>query len=191
MSERTRIRRLSFMVLFAAVCFVVFTYGKISIPLPSGNAVAIHAANAAVVLSAWLIGPVPGGIAGAVGLAVADLLDPLYVLTVPKTFFLKFMIGYISGKTAEKRGLKETEDPKKIRKITLISAVCGLGFNVIAEPVAGYLYRRYILGTTAEAASILSSWLGGVTLLNAVICTIIAVLLYRLLYRQYRRITLN
>ena len=176
------------MVMFAALNFIAFTYLKISIPLATGGAVAIHIANAIVVLSAWLIGPVAGGIAGAVGLSLADVLDPLYIASAPKTFFLKFMIGFIAGKTAEKMGLNETDDRKQIRKITLISAIAGLGFNVIFEPIITYLYRRYLLGVSAEAASILSTWMAGVTALNAVICVIVSVLLYQALYKYYRQI---
>ena len=77
--NRNHIRKLSFMVMFAALNFIAFTYLKISIPLATGGAVAIHIANAIVVLSAWLIGPVAGGIAGAIGLSIADVLDPLYI----------------------------------------------------------------------------------------------------------------
>ena len=83
-------------------------------------------------------------------------------------------------------GLHKTDDKKKITRITAASAAAGLGFNVIFEPVIGYLYRRYLLGTSAEAASILSAWLGGVTAFNAVVCLFVSVLLYRALYKQYR-----
>lgn len=187
MNKKTKL--FSFTVLFAAVNYVVFTYLKINIPLPGGSAVAIHVANGIVVLSAWLIGPVYGGLAGAVGLSLADILDPLYVASAPKTFFLKFMIGFIAGKLAERMGLHETDDKKQITRITAVSAVAGLGFNVIFEPVISYLYRRYLLGTSAEAASILTAWLGGVTAFNAVVCVFVSVLLYAALYRQYRNLS--
>ena len=176
------------MVLFAALNFIAFTYLKISIPLATGGAVAIHIANAIVVLSAWLIGPVAGGIAGAIGLSLADVLDPLYIASAPKTFFLKFMIGFIAGKLAEKAGLRETDDAAKIRRITITSAAAGLGFNVVFEPIISFLYRRFLLGVSAEAASILATWMAGVTLLNAVICVIVSVLLYKALYRYYRQL---
>lgn len=185
--NRNHIRKLSFMVMFAALNFIAFTYLKISIPLATGGAVAIHIANAIVVLSAWLIGPVAGGIAGAIGLSIADVLDPLYIASAPKTFFLKFMIGFIAGTLGNRMGLKETDDPAKIRRITFLSAAAGLGFNVVFEPIISYLYRRYLLRVTAEAASILATWMAGVTALNAVICVVVSMLLYRALYRYYRQ----
>ncbi len=186
--NRKHLRRFSFTVLFAALNFIAFTYLKISIPLAGGGAVAIHIANAIVVLSAWLIGPIPGGIAGAIGLSLADVLDPLYVVSAPKTFFLKFMIGFIAGTIGNRMGLRDTDDAAKIRKITIISAAAALGFNVIFEPVISFLYRRFLLGVSAEAASILAAWLGGVTALNAVICVVVSVLLYKALYRYYRQL---
>ena len=186
--NRKHLRRFSFTVLFAALNFIAFTYLKISIPLAGGGAVAIHIANAIVVLSAWLIGPIPGGIAGAIGLSLADVLDPLYVDSAPKTFFLKFMIGFIAGTIGNRMGLRDTDDAAKIRKITIISSAAALGFNVIFEPVISFLYRRFLLGVSAEAASILAAWLGGVTALNAVICVVVSVLLYKALYRYYRQL---
>lgn len=186
MNQKTRL--LSYTVMFAALNYVVFTFAKINIPVAGGGTVAIHVANAVVVLSAWLIGPYYGGLAGAIGLSIADVLDPLYVISAPKTFFLKFMIGFISGKIAEKNSLRQTDDPKKITKITVTSAIAGLGFNVIFEPIISYIYRRFILRTGAEAAAILATWLGGVTLLNAVICVFVSTFLYRALYKGFRRI---
>lgn len=183
-----RVRDLSYTIMFAAVAFVVFTYAKINIPVPGAGTVAIHVGNAVVVLAAWLLGPVYGGIAGAVGLSLADVLDPLYIASAPKTFFLKFMIGFIAGKTAEKMGLHETDDPKKITKICVLSSIAGLGFNVIFEPIISYLYKRFLLGTSAEAASILSAWLGGVSAFNAVICVIVAALLYKALYKPFAQV---
>ena len=141
--NRNHIRKLSFMVMFAALNFIAFTYLKISIPLATGGAVAIHIANAIVVLSAWLIGPVAGGIACAIGLSIADVLDPLYIASAPKTFFLKFMIGFIAGTLGNRMGLKETDDPAKIRRITFLSAAAGLGFSELVDLLIKEALARY------------------------------------------------
>ena len=95
---------MAFIAIFAAINYVVFSYLKIDIPLAAGSSVAIHVANAIVVVSAFLLGPVEGGVAGAIGLSIADLLDPRYVASAPKTFFLKFCIGYLAGKVGQKLG---------------------------------------------------------------------------------------
>ncbi len=172
--------------MFAVINYVAFTYGKIDIPLAAGASTAIHIANGIVVLSAWLLGPVYGGLAGAVGLSIADLMDPRYVVSAPKTFILKFLIGFIAGKTAEHLKLREKEDRKQIAGTAMLSAAAGLGFNVIFDPVLGYLYRNYILGIPQEAAKIIAAWSAGTTLFNAVICVFVSTALYMVLYRAFR-----
>ena len=184
-----QIRRMAYTVLFIAVNYAAFTFGKINIPLAAGQTTAIHIANAVVVLSAWLLGPYYGGLAGAVGLSLADLLDPLYISSAPKTFFLKFMIGFIAGKTAERLKLSETEENAEITKKAAVSAAAALFFNVLADPVIGYLYKHYLLNLETSAAKIVQTWVAGVSSINAVICLFIAVILYRMLYKQFRKIS--
>lgn len=184
-------KKIAFIAIFAAVNYVVFSYGKIDIPLAAGSSVAIHVANAVVVVSAFLLGPVEGGIAGAIGLSIADVLDPRYVASAPKTFLLKFCIGFISGKVAEKCHLAEIKDAKKALGVSMLSAAAGLIFNVIFDPILGYLFKRYLLGVGAEAASIILTWTGGVTAFNAVICVFVSGILYMALRKPFARINRN
>lgn len=168
--------------LMAALCYVAFTYVKIPIPVPGGDTVALHVGNAFCVLAALLLGGVYGGIAGSLGMTIADLLDPTYITSAPKTFILKLCIGLISGFVAH-RIAHITEEHSKgyVFKWTLISSICGLGFNVIMDPVVGYFYKKYILGVESSAAKIMSTWAGGVTAINAVVGTIVVVAVYMVL----------
>lgn len=184
-------KTLSLIALFAALNYAVFSFGKIDISLVAGSSVAIHAANAVVVLSAIALGPVEGGLAGAIGLSLADLLDPRYVMSAPKTFFLKFCIGYLSGRLAQKLKLTDITDSKKAMLAVMLSAAVGLGFNVIFDPIVGYLYKRFLLGVPADAASIILAWTGGVSAFNAVVCFILSVLFYMALRVPLRQITKN
>ena len=184
MNNNHKLKYLTYTVMFIAVNYVAFTYGKINIQFTAGQSTAIHIANAVVVLSSWLLGPVYGGLAGAIGLSIADLMDPRYITSAPKTFIMKFFIGFIAGMIARKMNLKEKDDRKEIIKITGISAVAGLGFNVIFDPIFGYFYRNLVLGISSEIASVIATWVAGATAINAVICTIVAVLLYQSLYKS-------
>ena len=168
--------------LMAALCYVAFTYVKIPIPVPGGDTVALHVGNAFCVLAALLLGGVYGGIAGSLGMTIADLLDPTYITSAPKTFILKLCIGLISGFVAH-RIAHITEEHSKgyVFNWTLISSICGLGFNVIMDPVVGYFYKNYILGVESSAAKIMSTWAGGVTAINAVVGTIVVVAVYMVL----------
>ena len=178
-------RKLVYTAMFVVINFVAFTYGKITIPITAGTSTAIHIANAVVVLSAWFLGPVYGGLSGAIGLSIADVLDPRYIVSAPKTFLLKFMIGLIAGVTARHFHLKEKTDRKEIVLITTTSAIAALGFNVIADPIVGYLYRNYLLGIPQEAAKIIASWVAGTTAINAVACVFVSVILYQALYKSF------
>ena len=165
--------------LMAALCYVAFTFLKIPIPTMGGDYVALHIGNAFCVLAALLLGGGYGGLAGALGMTIADLLDPVYITSAPKTFVQKLCIGLIAGLIAHKVAkITEEHDNKYIFKWTLIASIAGLGFNVIMDPVVGYFYKKYILGIQADAAKIMSTWAAGVTFINAVAGTVVVVVVY-------------
>lgn len=165
----------------AALSYVVFTFLQIKITLPGGDATSIHLGNAVCVLGALLLGSVLGGLGGAIGMTIGDLLDPVYIVYAPKTFILKFCIGLIVGFVAHKLGkITKTNDRKKIFKWTLLAAICGLGFNVIFDPLFGYFYKRIIL--SKAAAEVVLAWNIASTSINAVLSTIVSVAVYMALY---------
>ncbi len=168
--------------LLAALCFVSFTFLQIKIPMPGGDATSLHIGNAFCVLAALLLGGGYGGLAGAVGMTIADLLDPVYITGAPKTFVLKLCIGLITGLVAHKIAkISESNDPKYIFKWSTIASVCGLGFNVIFDPLVGYFYKMYILGQPQEMASILAKWSTATTFVNAVVSVVLVGVVYNVL----------
>ena len=82
--------------LMAALCYVAFTFLKIPIPTFGGDMTALHIGNAFCVLAALLLGGWYGGLAGSLGMTIADILDPVYITSAPKTFILKLCIGLIA-----------------------------------------------------------------------------------------------
>lgn len=175
-------RKLSRMVqaaILAALCFVTFTYLQIKIPVPGGDATSIHFGNVFLVLAALLLGGWYGGLAGAIGMTIADLMDPVYVIVAPKTFILKLIIGLIVGFVAHKIGkINESNDKKYIFKWTVIASVCGMIFNVFADPFVGYFYKLYILGQPQKFAEALAKLSAGVTFFNAIVTVLVATILY-------------
>ena len=177
--EHDKLYKIVLTGLMAALCYVCFTFLKIPIPTMGGDFVALHVGNAFCVLAALLLGGVYGGLAGSLGMTVADLMDPAYVTSAPKTFILKFCIGLIAGFIAHRIAhITEDHDGKYIFKWTLIASAVSLGFNVIADPVVGYFYKNLILGIPEPAAKIMTTWAAGVTLLNAVAGTVVMVAVY-------------
>ena len=165
--------------LMAALCYVAFTFLKIPVPTFGGDYVALHIGNAFCVLAALLLGGVYGGLAGSLGMTIADLLDPVYITSAPKTFVLKFCIGLIAGLIAHRVAhITEDHDTAYVFRWTLVASIAGLGFNVIMDPIAGYFYKNYVLGVQSDAAKIMSTWAAGVTFINAVAGTIVVVVVY-------------
>lgn len=168
--------------LMAALCFVSFTFLQIKIPMPGGDATSLHIGNAFCVLAALILGGWYGGVAGAVGMTVADIIDPVYITGAPKTFILKLCIGLITGFVAHKIAkINESTDRKYIFRWSVIASVAGLGFNVIADPVVGYFYKQYILGQPQQMAEILAKWSAATTFVNAVVSVILTGILYNAL----------
>lgn len=65
----------------------------IHIPAPNGY---INMGDAVLLLSAFLLGPLPGAICGGLGSCLADIFlsFPAYA---PATFIIKFLMGYTAG----------------------------------------------------------------------------------------------
>ncbi len=165
--------------LFAALSYVVFTYLQIKIPV-GNDFTSIHLGNAVCVLGALILGSLYGGLGGAIGMTIGDLLDPVYIVYAPKTFILKLCIGLITGLVAHKIcKINEQTSTKKVWSVSLIASICGLLFNVIFDPLIGYFYKLAILGKPAAELSL--TWNLATTSFNAVTSTIVAVLIYNAL----------
>ena len=174
-TQNNTVVKLAETALLAALCYVSFTFLQIKIPVPGGDATSIHIGNAFCVLAALLLGGVYGGLAGAIGMGIADIMDPVYITGAPKTFILKFCIGLIVGLVAHKVAkINESTDKKYVFKWSVIASVAGLAFNVIADPIVGYFYKQYILGQ-AQALAKMSA---AATFINAVVSVILVAIIY-------------
>ena len=175
--KNENIQKVIFTGVMAALSYVVFTFLQIKITLPGGDATSIHLGNAVCVLGAVLLGGAYGGLGGAIGMTIGDLLDPVYIVYAPKTFLLKLCIGLITGLIAHNLGHITTEtDSRKVWKWTIAAAVGGLLFNVIFDPLIGYFYKRAILGK--PAAELTLAWNIASTSINAVTSTIASTAIY-------------
>ena len=185
--ETVNVRQLALAGLFAALCYIGFTFCKIDIPVGTEKT-AFHLGNVFCVLAALLLGGFWGGMAGAVGMAIADLTTA-YVTSAPKTFVLKLCIGLIAGFVAH-RVFKISENTE--RKVPLgvsvyLSCAAGMAFNVVADPVVGYFYKTYVLGVPQKAAAIWAKIGAVTTFVNAVVAVVVAGTLYLALRPALKR----
>ena len=172
-------RTLTMAAMFAALCYVGFAFFQIKIPV-GDSSTSFHLGNVFCVLAALMIGGMWGGLAGAVGMTIGDLLDPVYITSAPKTFLLKLGIGLITGLVAHKV-FQLSHD--KARKVPLpvavvLSCSAGMAFNIVADPLVGYFYKMYIMGVPQDAATILAKMSAVTTSVNAVIAVIAATVFY-------------
>ncbi len=187
MENRQALRKLCMAALFAALCYIGFTYCKIDIPVGTEKT-AFHLGNVFCVLAALFLGGFWGGMSGAVGMTIADLTTA-YVTSAPKTFLLKLGIGLITGLVAHKIFHISRDSQRKIPLpvATVISAAAGMVFNVIADPIVGYFYKTYVLGVPQEAAAIWVKMGAVTTAVNAVVAVIAATVFYLALRPALKR----
>ena len=90
-------------------------------------------------------------------MTIGDLTDPVYIVYAPKTFLLKINHRF-NHRTCypTKSATSRKTDNKKVWKWTILAAVAGLLFNVIFDPLVGYLYKLLILGK--PAAELTLAW---------------------------------
>ena len=172
------LRKLCMAALFAALCYIGFTFCKIDIPVGTEKT-AFHLGNVFCVLAALFLGGLWGGLSGAVGMTIADLTTA-YVTSAPKTFVLKLGIGLITGLIAHKifRISREGERKVPLGVATVLSCAGGMAFNLVADPVVGYFYKMYVLGVPQKAATIWARMGAMTTAVNAVVAVIVATVLY-------------
>lgn len=164
--------------LLAALCFVGAGYLKIDIPVGTEKTM-FHLGNVFCVLAALLLGGMWGGLAGAVGMTLSDLMTG-YVTSAPKTFLLKLCIGLIVGLVAHRifKLSREGFQIKKLPVAVVVSCASGMAFNVIADPIVGYFYKTYLLGVPQDLSKALAKINSVTTLVNAIVAVVVASVVY-------------
>ena len=175
--RKVDVKKLALAGLLAALCYIGFAFFKIDIPV-GPEKTAFHFGNVFCVLAALLLGGFWGGLAGAVGMTIGDLTTA-YVTSAPKTFLLKLCIGLIVGLVAHKIfKLSKPHSKKYVIGVTVFSCICGMAFNIVADPLVGYFYKMYLLGVPQDISAALAKIGTITTSVNAVVAVIAASIFY-------------
>ena len=183
--KKNAVLKLSITALMAALCYVAFTFLQIKIPTPVGYT-SFHLGNTFCVLGALLLGGLPGGIAGAIGMGIGDILDPVYITVAPKTIILKLGIGIVTGLVAHKVLKINTKSGKELKKDVVLASGAGMLFNCVGEPLFSYLYYLVILGNSEKAITYLAVAKFVTTFINAILAIIIASIIYLAVYPRLK-----
>lgn len=152
MTRNKEITKLTLSAMLAALAFICFSYLRIEVPMGGGMTGKIYIGHAFILLSAFLFGAKYGGLTGAVGLTLADVLAG-YVTSAPPTFIAKFLLGLAASIVANQVFHLNTVTNKKT--LYLLSGVAGgvaCVVNVITEPVIRYGFKVYLLGYPVSIA---------------------------------------
>lgn len=188
--KKFSVQEVTIIGVMAALSFVAYEFFRI--PNVFGTGSSFHLGNTFTALTAMLLDGVSGGLAGAIGLSLADVMagDPGYAIT---TFILKFIIGLVCGFFAHRVfKLNQIDPANKGRYLAAVigSAFSGLLVNVFTDPFLGYFRNRYIFGQEASLASVVAKISSGVTLVNSLLSTVCAVVLYLALRPALRKANL-
>ena len=165
MKNDNKLRTLVLTAMFAAlVCVATLV---IRIPTVGGYT---NLGDGIVLLSAFLLGPLYGGIAAGLGSALADLIAG-YAYYIPGTFIIKGLVAVFAA-LLMKKALQEREIPS-VPMLLLCTAPAELFM------VAGYFaYKTLILGKPEGAVTSIAG-----NLMQGLVGCIISILLYRLLVK--------
>ena len=125
----TKIRKLVLAALFAALCTIM----TLVIQVPSPMQGYVNLGDCAVLLSAWVLGPLYGGAAAGVGSMLADLLSG-YAHYAPGTFAIKLAMAVVAAL------LFQALQRRRAPNVLLSQAVSGFAAEIIM--VAGYFGCR-------------------------------------------------
>ncbi|MBP0986232.1 MAG: ECF transporter S component, partial [Oscillospiraceae bacterium] len=121
-------------------------------------------------LASLLFGGIRGGLAAGFGSMIYDMLDPRYLPTCWVTFIMKFLMGWVAGKLAEKN--VNEANPRYA-----LSAACGSLTYVILYVLKTYIQNRLILGYEAQTVYATMLTKGVTSLTNGIIAVVFAVIL--------------
>ena len=146
-----KITKLTVASMCAALALICFSLLRIEIPMGLGLTGKIYIGHAFIILAALLTGPKYGGLAGAVGLTLADILAG-YVTSAPPTFVAKLLIGLTAGGIAYPLCHLDTA----VHKERIVAAACiGASIvNIVTEPLLRFAFKFFVLGLPYQVASV-------------------------------------
>lgn len=138
LSRLTKIQKVCYAGMMAALIFVVTWLVRIPVPLPVATGAYINIGDSVCFIAAYLLGGFYGAAAAAVGSAFADLAAGAAIY-LPATFVIKAVMAMVFAAMAHKGGRW---------RYLLASAVCGLIMTTLYA-----FYELVVFGGAVAVAS--------------------------------------
>ena len=119
--------------LMIAVVFLTTYFTRFPGPIPPGY---INLGDAAIIITALLLGRKSGFIAGAIGSCLADIVAGAFIFA-PATLIIKGIEGYLIGRIADFEGGRQPGEPKRITAVIIGAAVMVVGYFAAEAVVLG------------------------------------------------------
>ena len=94
------------------------------------------------------------------------------------------IVGLIAHKLFK---LSQDHSAKYVTGVTILASVCGMAFNMVADPLVGYFYKMYLLGIPQDISSVLAKMSAVTTAVNAIVAVIAASAFYLALRPALRK----
>lgn len=156
----SKIKELVITALFIALTFVVTMFINIRLPLV-GNGGLVHLGNLPLFLAAFMFGKRPAMIAGAMGMALFDLVSG-WTLWAPFTFVIVGAMGYVAGLIAEKVPGKKVLVYSLAIFVAMVIKVVGYYFTEVI------LYGNWVLPFGSIPGNIMQVVLAGIVVVPLV-----------------------
>lgn len=164
---------------------LVFVGSKLEIRIPSVLGVTrIHLGNAMCLLSGFLLGALPGGLAAGLGSFLFDLVFwPATPVEWLITFATKFVMGWVAGALSFRGGFAGA--PKGARYA--LCGICGALSYVVLYLLKSFVTYAFVLQNPMPAVRLMLLEKGAASLFNAAIAVILAVPIYLALCPRLRK----
>ena len=183
MSQNKKPVSIHLMTAVGLMAALVFASSYISINIPTILGVSrIHFGNAFCLLSGFLLGGVPGGLAAGIGSCFFDLTNPLYISSAPFTFVFKFLLAFVAGKISHGAGHKAEN-----KRRNLAAAICGSLTYAALYVGKNFLEDTLFLRTELQTALIDAGQKCVTSLVNAAIAVILSMVLWPMIHTAIRR----
>ncbi|MCP1101168.1 putative membrane protein [Aequitasia blattaphilus] len=144
----TKLKKISYSAVFAALVFVATSVIRIPTPGTGGY---VHPGDAIVILCGIFLGPIYGGLAAGIGSMLSDLLGGYFVF-VPATFLIKGLSAYFIGLICSKYQTHLKTIPSLL--------IAGL-INTFLVVFGYFLFEIFLFGTGAALSSIIPNIMQG------------------------------